>query len=72
MEEKKKSHAKIVGLLLGLFVNIFGLLGIFIYKDNDEDRSQFIKGWLIGAKAINDTLDFANSQMQNFPAAPKH
>ena len=86
MEENKKSSAKIVGLVLGLFVNLLGLLGLLIYKDED-DRKAFIKGWLtgfivqivvsviigivaisIGAKAVSDTLDFANQQMQQFPS----
>lgn len=50
MEEKqnKKGSQLIIGILMGLFLSVIGaVLGIVIYKD-DQERKSFFIGWAIG------------------------
>lgn len=42
-------NKKTVGVLLGLFLGLLGLLiGICFYPYNSEERKTFMSGWLIG------------------------
>ncbi|MGN0960903.1 MAG: hypothetical protein ACI4PF_01740 [Christensenellales bacterium] len=44
MEKSKKG----LGVVLGLFLNILGLLFALLFKKGSNERKTFIKGWLIG------------------------
>lgn len=47
-QELKGNSRTIIGIVVGLFGNLLGLLGLFIWPKETKDRETYIKGWLIG------------------------
>lgn len=47
-QSPQSSSAKTAGVLLGLFLNLIGLvIGLLIYTD-EKERKEFLSGWIIG------------------------